>query len=337
MKSIIHKYKLENINKSSLLNINEYKDGLLVPEIKEGYKTLHTDISKSDHIEILLDGIIINIRYDNILEPVNIKIEHNTPCIRVDFEIEGHSVYQPENKENSKITIKNNHYNFFYLPEVKGVVTYNTKTRKSLNIMVTEKYLKKAFNNNINNIAPEFQQCLKHNSEYLMFKESKKTPSVLLLIINDIISCSYQKEVKQVYLESKVKEVFSYLFSEISKKEEDQESIYELNESEHSQILKAEKILQQNIHIPLTIEKLALLSGINQQKLKKNFKIVFKEPIFTYLTNVRMEKAKALIIEKTMGITEVAYLVGYKNPQHFTVAFKKKFNYLPSDLRKRIQ
>ncbi|WP_103192391.1 helix-turn-helix domain-containing protein [Formosa algae] len=37
--------------------------------------------------------------------------------------------------------------------------------------------------------------------------------------------------------------------------------------------------------------------------------------------------------EQGYTIAETAYEIGYKNPQHFTAAFKKKYNYLPSKLK----
>jgi AraC-like DNA-binding protein len=46
-----------------------------------------------------------------------------------------------------------------------------------------------------------------------------------------------------------------------------------------------------------------------------------------------MEKAKEILSKRGMNISEVAYEVGYKNPQHFTVAFKKYFGYVPSKLK----
>ncbi|WP_234859251.1 helix-turn-helix domain-containing protein [Aquimarina aquimarini] len=41
-----------------------------------------------------------------------------------------------------------------------------------------------------------------------------------------------------------------------------------------------------------------------------------------------------MLIEEELTIAEISYAVGYKNPQHFTAAFKRKFGYLPSNLKK---
>jgi YesN/AraC family two-component response regulator len=46
-----------------------------------------------------------------------------------------------------------------------------------------------------------------------------------------------------------------------------------------------------------------------------------------------MEYAKKLLEKEGLQVKEVAPILGYKNPHHFTVAFKKKFGVNPSHLR----
>ena len=45
-----------------------------------------------------------------------------------------------------------------------------------------------------------------------------------------------------------------------------------------------------------------------------------------------LEKAIAMLSTSRYTVSEVAYEVGYKNAHHFTVAFKKRFGYLPSKI-----
>ena len=106
-----------------------------------------------------------------------------------------------------------------------------------------------------------------------------------------------------------------------------------LPQEDYSKILYAESVLKKNLQNPPTILELSVITGINQFKLKQNFKCVFGKPIFTYVTELRMEEAKKLIRDEGCTISETAYRVGYKNPQHFTAAFKRKYNYLPSRLK----
>ncbi|WP_298488094.1 helix-turn-helix domain-containing protein [uncultured Maribacter sp.] len=59
---------------------------------------------------------------------------------------------------------------------------------------------------------------------------------------------------------------------------------------------------------------------------------MFKSTILKHITKHRMQKTKELIKKKEYKISEISYMVDYKNPQHFTVAFKKFYGVLPSSV-----
>ncbi|QKX05472.1 helix-turn-helix transcriptional regulator [Aquimarina sp. TRL1] len=313
--------------------IRKEREGLRTNEIEEKVIEVDVDFFQGENHEIMLDGVKIDIGNVLIKPPLIMQVMHDFPFLKIHFEIEGHSEYIPDNTKSIPIIIKGGQYNFFYLPEVKGTLRYPIRKRKSLEIIFTEQYVKKIFKNNFKEVSTDFGAALEKKIPFAMFPESREIPSHLSLIINDIINCSYEKEIKQVYLESKIIEIFSFLFTQL-KDEKKEEKCVVLKKHEHEEILKAERLIRENIQNPPTILELSKLSGINQHKLKTNFKLVFKEPIFSYLTSIRMEKAKKMLIEEELTVSEVAYAVGYKNPQHFTTAFKKKFNYLPSNLKK---
>lgn len=72
---------------------------------------------------------------------------------------------------------------------------------------------------------------------------------------------------------------------------------------------------------------------MNDFKLKEGFKELFENTVFGYLADVRMQKAYSLLQSKEHSIAEIAHLIGYKNPHHFSAAFKKKFDVAPSKLK----
>lgn len=73
--------------------------------------------------------------------------------------------------------------------------------------------------------------------------------------------------------------------------------------------------------------------GTNTNKLMNVFKKVFGKSIFEFITDQRMDHARKLLTEEGLLVTEVARTIGYKNPNHFSTAFKKKFGMNPSVLR----
>ncbi|GGG02802.1 response regulator transcription factor [Paenibacillus abyssi] len=85
----------------------------------------------------------------------------------------------------------------------------------------------------------------------------------------------------------------------------------------------------------ITLQDLAEKVFISRNHLSYIFRNVTGETFNTYLTRVRMEKAKSMIVDGGHLIYEVAGKVGYKNVPYFSTLFKKYTGFNPSDLVKR--
>ncbi|ULT23854.1 helix-turn-helix transcriptional regulator [Sphingobacterium sp. E70] len=83
-----------------------------------------------------------------------------------------------------------------------------------------------------------------------------------------------------------------------------------------------------------TLVNLAHLVGTNEFTLKKGFKELFGTTVFGFWNDAKMEHAKKLILDKNMTIGEVSDAIGYKNQRHFSDAFRRKFGFPPSKLKR---
>ena len=54
-----------------------------------------------------------------------------------------------------------------------------------------------------------------------------------------------------------------------------------------------------------------------------------------YLTEVRMEKAKEMLMCSSLKTSEIGYEVGYKDPHYFSYIFKKTQGCSPKEYRQR--
>lgn len=82
----------------------------------------------------------------------------------------------------------------------------------------------------------------------------------------------------------------------------------------------------------LSLESCAELEGANPFTLSRAFKHVTGVNFIDYLTDVRVEKAKALLAETDMKINEIAERVGYQ-PSYLIRVFKKKAGLTPGQFR----
>ena len=83
----------------------------------------------------------------------------------------------------------------------------------------------------------------------------------------------------------------------------------------------------------LSLKGLSRMFGLNEFKLKKGFKELFHTTIFDYIHDLKMVHARELLLDRKLYVSQVSSQVGYKNPNHFSTAFKRKFGINPTALK----
>jgi AraC-like DNA-binding protein len=76
------------------------------------------------------------------------------------------------------------------------------------------------------------------------------------------------------------------------------------------------------------IEKLSRISAMSPTSLKTKFKKYYGETLFGYYQKNKLEHARKLLDNK-IPVKVVATEIGYSNPSHFTLAFKKEYGFSP--------
>ncbi len=103
-------------------------------------------------------------------------------------------------------------------------------------------------------------------------------------------------------------------------------------ETEREKIMEARIILDQQIDQPLTIRELARKVAINECYLKKGFKALIGKTVHDYQQDQRINKAKDLLQNQRLSVTEVANTLGYSSISHFSTAFKRVTGMKPCEL-----
>jgi YesN/AraC family two-component response regulator len=74
---------------------------------------------------------------------------------------------------------------------------------------------------------------------------------------------------------------------------------------------------------------------LSRSQLYRKIKALFGESISDYIQQVRLEKARNLLLEGKLSVAEIAYQVGYSSPDYFSTVFRSKYNVAPSQIRKQ--
>ncbi len=147
--------------------------------------------------------------------------------------------------------------------------------------------------------------------------------------VSKIFKTEYTGTLRKMFLQSQITELLTHFFVHISENKKETIKI-----AEKEKLYNAKNIISNNIATPPSLNELSKMIGLNNNKLKKNFKELFGVPVFKYLQNERLDKAYELLSYGEMNIQEVCWYVGYESVSSFSNAFLKKFGFRPSEVNK---
>lgn len=91
--------------------------------------------------------------------------------------------------------------------------------------------------------------------------------------------------------------------------------------------------IEEHFADPPSLKELAREVGTHPAKLMRLFKAVHGSTISDYLEALRMERARRLLAQGDLPVTQIAFEVGYEHPSNFATAFKRRFGTSPSAVR----
>ncbi|MGX5817754.1 helix-turn-helix domain-containing protein [Chitinophaga lutea] len=99
--------------------------------------------------------------------------------------------------------------------------------------------------------------------------------------------------------------------------------------------LKAVKeYVRENIDKKLSVQMLARRFGIQPTQLRRGYKKIFHHHLCDFIREVRLERARDLLLRTELPVHEVAWEVGYESSTTFTRIFASYFQLSPSDYRR---
>jgi len=82
------------------------------------------------------------------------------------------------------------------------------------------------------------------------------------------------------------------------------------------------------------VEVLAELMGLNKNQFYRKVKAITGQTPTHFIRDIRLHEAQKLLKEANMNISEIAYHVGFRDPNYFSRMFQKKYGKSPSKLLK---
>lgn len=88
--------------------------------------------------------------------------------------------------------------------------------------------------------------------------------------------------------------------------------------------------MRAHIEEPLPLSRLAAAIGVSQRQLERLFARYLETTPSRYYLAMRLEKARNLLRQTGLGITEVSVQCGFASPSHFSRAYKAAYGTAPS-------
>jgi two-component system response regulator YesN len=108
------------------------------------------------------------------------------------------------------------------------------------------------------------------------------------------------------------------------------------NQIDNPVILKMVQMVDTCFSKDLSLNKIARDLYMNPIYLSRLFKLQMGCSFKDYLIKVRIENAKALLLDRVKSISEIAYLSGYSNANYFSNAFKNYEGCSPANYRRKM-
>lgn len=107
-----------------------------------------------------------------------------------------------------------------------------------------------------------------------------------------------------------------------------------IKDEKYASIQKAIYYIRTHFREPINLKDVSEFSGVSQSVLSKNFTKILGVGFKEYLTQLRLDYAKQLIVQTDFSITDIAYSCGFNSLSYFQNVFVNKYKMTPKNYRK---
>jgi len=110
-------------------------------------------------------------------------------------------------------------------------------------------------------------------------------------------------------------------------------TVTERNRAEPMDIWSARKFIHEHSDEELSLSKVGKAASVSRNHLSEKFKQITGVNFVDYVGRVRIEKARRLLQDGDLRISEIAFAVGFQSLSQFNRVFKKVSGQSPTEFR----
>jgi transcriptional regulator GlxA family with amidase domain len=103
----------------------------------------------------------------------------------------------------------------------------------------------------------------------------------------------------------------------------------------HRGLIRVAQLMEENIEKPMSLEKIAKTTGLSRRQIERLFKRDLQCVPKRYYLEMRLRRARELLLQTAMPIMDITAACGFQSPPHFSKCYRNQFGHPPSAERKR--
>ncbi|SFC13981.1 helix-turn-helix transcriptional regulator [Spirosoma endophyticum] len=278
--------------------------------------------------ELALENVTIIHAQTQLDQNMILRTEQARPTVDVFLQLTGSSAIQRSGQPNR--TYKSGQCNLIHTPAYEGELQLSGPDIATFVVQFSTAFFERILYGTSGPLERLGEAVEKGQTQLLADCHAMITPAMKACLYT-ILHCPYKGLIKRLFLESKLLELVALQLEQLDQAKSSRST--SLRGTEVDKLMAVREWLDANFLQPVTLLEVARLAGLNDFKLKKGFRELFHTTVFTYLAELRLNYAKHLLLNENRTVSEAADALGYSQIHHFTNAFKKRFGYLPSELR----
>lgn len=230
----------------------------------------------------------------------------------------------------SSLRFKKNHHNFQYNQQFGGEHIIGSSGFHALTITYDIKFLNQLLQNDDSPVIGQLANCLYQQKNFVAAEGALPFQGRVTEVVGSMRQCPFTGVTRYLFLESKMLELFVLQMQQVQAAAGKKDDCFTANDKER---LFAVKNYIENTYLEtFSLKDLAYKFGLNEFKLKKGYKQLFQTTVFGHVLQLRMQRARTLLQEKAMNVSEAAFFIGYENVSSFCTEFKKRFGCSPGKI-----
>ncbi len=199
---------------------------------------------------------------------------------------------------------------------------------KTIKILFSEEWLKKYLG---------FADDVDVLQKYLTLKtesfDIEQLDAEYLKLMDELWTAKKDDPLQNIFLQNRVTLLVERFFTRLYGKMNLLEGKFDLSSEVIKRLITVEQLLVSDFRrLPPTIDEFSRLVSMSSTKLKKSFKSMYGDSIYSYYQKQRLQKANELLLDGKYNVKQVAEAIGYNNVSNFTLAYKKQYKKVPVNI-----